>query len=212
MINTSPLPHPHRAAPPALWALARACLGAIAALFGRPGDVAAQGWLARRTRNLLRAMLNAAHAVIARLLLIEAAALPAPAPARAQARRTPRVRRTIAHYAHAPEHWRVTLRLMRRRRPRAQRPSAPAPAAQRDPLDAWPLAERYEALTRACADPAPYARRLARRLHAAPRRAAQLLARAAPAASLITPDAGAALDAAAAEACAAIASRIRAPP
>jgi hypothetical protein len=31
---------------------------------------------------------------------------------------------------------------------------------------AWPLAERYEALLRAFNDPAPYARRLAKRLHA----------------------------------------------
>ncbi|MEZ5994197.1 MAG: hypothetical protein R3C25_00435 [Hyphomonadaceae bacterium] len=41
---------------------------------------------------------------------------------------------------------------------------------------AWPLAERYEALIRVFNDPAPYARRLARRLHATPHRAGEVLA------------------------------------
>ena len=40
---------------------------------------------------------------------------------------------------------------------------------------AWPLAERYEALLRVCNHPAAYARRLARRLHATPHRAGELL-------------------------------------
>jgi hypothetical protein len=40
---------------------------------------------------------------------------------------------------------------------------------------AWPLAERYEALLRVVADPAPYARRAAARLHATPHRLAEAL-------------------------------------
>jgi hypothetical protein len=40
---------------------------------------------------------------------------------------------------------------------------------------AWPLAERYEALIRVFNDPAPYARRLARHLHATPHRLAGAL-------------------------------------
>ncbi|MGD9981131.1 MAG: hypothetical protein AB7H66_08640 [Hyphomonadaceae bacterium] len=40
---------------------------------------------------------------------------------------------------------------------------------------AWPLAERYEACLRVFNDPAPYARRLARRLHAEPHRLAEAL-------------------------------------
>ncbi|MCX7358539.1 MAG: hypothetical protein NT015_10420 [Alphaproteobacteria bacterium] len=40
---------------------------------------------------------------------------------------------------------------------------------------AWPLAERYEALLRAFHDPAPYARRAARRLHATPHRIEEAL-------------------------------------
>jgi hypothetical protein len=47
---------------------------------------------------------------------------------------------------------------------------------------AWPLAERYEALLRVFNDPAAYARRLARRLHATPHRLAEAL-RAPPEAS-----------------------------
>jgi hypothetical protein len=39
---------------------------------------------------------------------------------------------------------------------------------------AWPLAERAEALLRAFNNPEPYARRLSRRLHATPHRAAAL--------------------------------------
>lgn len=40
---------------------------------------------------------------------------------------------------------------------------------------AWPLAERFEALQRVFNDPAPYARRLARRLHATPHRLVETL-------------------------------------
>lgn len=40
---------------------------------------------------------------------------------------------------------------------------------------AWPLAERYEALLRVFNEPAPYARRLARRLHATPYRIRDVL-------------------------------------
>ncbi len=40
---------------------------------------------------------------------------------------------------------------------------------------AWPLAERYEALLRVFNNPAPYARRLSRRLHATPHRAGAML-------------------------------------
>jgi hypothetical protein len=40
---------------------------------------------------------------------------------------------------------------------------------------AWPLAERYEALLRAFNNPLPYARRIARALHATPHRARELL-------------------------------------
>ena len=41
--------------------------------------------------------------------------------------------------------------------------------------DAWPIALRYEALLRVFNDPTAYARRLARRLHAIPHRAVELL-------------------------------------
>lgn len=40
---------------------------------------------------------------------------------------------------------------------------------------AWPLAERYEALLRVFNNPAPFAKRLAARLHATPHRAAELM-------------------------------------
>lgn len=216
MTNTNPLPatDDDRRAPAALWALAYACLATLRALFGAPRDVAAAGWLARRTRNLLRFCLNATHAVVARLLLIEAAALPAPAPAPQRARK-PRQRRLIEHRADAPEHWRVALRLHPHRRPPVGSTNhcrLKSGGAKRDRQDAWPLAERYEAILRACAAPAPYARRLARRLHAAPERADDILFASAPAGRLINADAHAALGAAAQSARDILATCIRAPP
>lgn len=217
MTNTSPLPAiDDRRAPAALWALAYACLATLRALFGAPRDVAAAGWLARRTRNLLRFCLNATQAVAARLLLIEAAALPAPAPTAHRARK-PQPRRLIEHRADAPEHWRVALRLHPHRRLPAGSTShcrQDTGGAKRDRQNAWPLAERYEAILRACAAPAPYARRLARRLHAASDRADDILSASAPSARLISADAHAALGAAAQAARDAIFARtcIRAPP
>ena len=214
MTNTSPLPAiDDRRAPAALWALAYACLATLRALFGAPRDVAAAGWLARRTRNLLRFCLNATQAVVARLLLIEAAALPAPAPTVHRARK-PQPRRLIEHRADAPEHWRVALRLHPYRRLPAGNGSRrlKAGGTKRDRQNAWPLAERYEAILRACAAPAPYVRRLARRLHAAPNRADAILSASAPAARLISADAHAALSGAAQSARDIIATCIRAPP
>jgi hypothetical protein len=212
MINTSQQTHANnRAAPPALWAIAQACLRTLNALFGAPRDVAAAGWLSRRAHKLLRAWLNAAHAVIARLILIEAAALPALQRKGAPARhRKPRARRLIEHHADRPETWRVSLRLVQRRRPRRRTPSASATTTSRDPQQAWPLAERYEALLRACANPAPYAQRLARHLHAAPHRAAAIAG--AVHSDLINSDACAALAQAATRAADSFSARIRAPP
>ncbi|MBX9745338.1 MAG: hypothetical protein K2X34_00455 [Hyphomonadaceae bacterium] len=57
---------------------------------------------------------------------------------------------------------------------------APPEASRSNPYglpsfhSAWPLAERYEALIRVFNDPAPFARRLAARLHATPHRAREL--------------------------------------
>lgn len=54
---------------------------------------------------------------------------------------------------------------------REERCSQPKPRFR----SAWPLAERYEALLRIFNDPAAYARRLARQLHATPHRVRELL-------------------------------------
>jgi hypothetical protein len=164
---------PARKAPIALWRIAQACMRALHALFGAPEDIARAGWLSRATRTRLSHWLGAARAILARLLLIEPAAIPAPAPARRRLLRKPRLRRLVEHTADAPQTWRVSLRLAHRRlpagRPRCRRQDAGG--AKRDPANPWPLAERYEALLRAYNNPAPYAERLARRLHGAPLRA-----------------------------------------
>jgi hypothetical protein len=198
-----------RTAPIALWRIAQAFLIALHNLFGAPEDIARAGWLAPVVRKQLSQWLNAGQALFARLMLIEAAALPTPPPARPRVR-PPRKPRRIEHRADAPQDWRVALRLFPRSpwrggavrasrpkpryalqsrepkpapltcafptrpHPRACAQSLPNTTAPRDPASAWPLAERYEAILRAYNDPAPYAQRLARRLHAAPRRASAL--------------------------------------
>ena len=78
---------------------------------------------------------------------------PAPRPSRAQAR---------GDYARRPP-------MLRQDRPWVH---AKTPLAFRS---AWPLAERYEALCRVFNDPAAYARRLSRRLHATPHRLGETL-------------------------------------
>jgi hypothetical protein len=162
---------PIRTAPLALWRVAEAFLRALHVLFGAPEDVAGEGWLARAAHRRLASWLRCGEAMLRRLIMIEAAAqAPANAPARQRARR--RTRKAMAFTADQPQAWRVSLRVF----------SAPGGAraarasGARVPLrSAWPLAERYEALLRAFNDPAPYARRLARRLDAAPHRLAAAL-------------------------------------
>lgn len=55
------------------------------------------------------------------------------------------------------------------------RDSSPASRGDKRFHSAWPIAERFEALLRVYNDPAPYARRLARRLQATPRLIARVL-------------------------------------
>ncbi len=108
-----------------------------------------------------------------RLIAIEAAAFPARAAAKSRGPR-PRTRRLVEFHPDKPDDWRVSFRCFSdRRRPRRQTTHRTNPA--RHFHDAWPLAERYEALIRAFDDPLRYARRLAARLHAAPQKLKALL-------------------------------------
>lgn len=156
-------------------------------LFGAPAYVARQHTLRGDAHALMRVWIAAAEALLRHLLVIEAAAC-APAPARrARAPRT-RQRRLVAFSPDASDDWRVHFRCVVQadRRLPAGKP-APGKAAPRKHQNtayeagaprfysAWPLALRYEALIRVFNNPAPYARRLARKLRALPKRAQALL-------------------------------------
>jgi hypothetical protein len=181
-----------RAAPLVLWRAAGAFLTLLYNLFGAPEDVAAQHTLTGQAHAQLAAWLRCAEAMLRRLLLIEAAAYAKPNTRPLLRAQRQRVRRAVAVFADKPENWRVSFRVFAsppRRRARAPKfgpRTAPVRVSREDrwsyenfkPVtlrDAWPLAERYEALMRAYNDPAPYARRLSRRLHATPHRLAEAL-------------------------------------
>lgn len=157
-------------APPQLWAAAGVLLRAIFMLFGNPEDIAADGAHSRKERGLLLKWLRVGEAVLRHLLLIEAAALPAPPLRTPQRKRRVRARRLIAFWPDQPEAWRVSFRCIARKR--AGQRHAGARKAPRRFHSAWPLAERAEAMLRAFNMPLAFARRLARRL--TPARAAGL--------------------------------------
>lgn len=132
--------------------------------------------------------------------------------------RRARARKLMAFTPEQPERWRVSFRCFASLRVTHTHGARPAKARatprvrvchshQREqrwcyenfaPVrvrSAWPLAERYEALLRVFNDPAPYARRLARRLYATPHRAACVLRAPPDAAALVSAEHFAALKA-----------------
>jgi hypothetical protein len=170
---------PARTAPLDLWRAAAAFLHMLQALFGDPGAIASRSTLTIVTYKMIAAWLRAGEAMMRRLLLIEAAAFPKPKPRLQPPASHTRVRKLMRFEAEHPELWRVSFRCF------ADAPSRATPTARFSRRDrrarspklrsAWPLAERYEALLRVFNDPSACARRLARRLHAAPQRTAALL-------------------------------------
>jgi hypothetical protein len=182
---------PIRTAPLALWRVAAAFLGVLHTMFGAPETIAAKGVLTHKPYALLLSWLRCGEAMMRRLLLLEAQAFAKPntRPLLRPARQ--RVRKAMSFEADAPETWRVSFHCFtdRRRSPRpvrAARTPKPRKRVSREdrwsyenfaPVkfrNAWPAAERYEALLRVFNDPTPYARRLSRRLHAVPHRVAEL--------------------------------------
>lgn len=182
MRNSSPVTH----APRSLWEAAHALIVTIFNLFGAPEAIAARHTLQRKERSLILDWLRAGEAMVRHLLLIEASHLPRVAPPCKRAPR-PRARKLVSFEDDQPETWRVSFRCFvssYRRLPAgiARKPArcaayqAPCRLQAGGPrlYSAWPLAERAEAMLRAFNNPEPYAKRLARRLHAAPARAAAL--------------------------------------
>lgn len=147
-------------------------------LFGAPEDVAFRHTLTRAPYALMLSWIRCAEAMLRRLLLIEAAAFPKPNTRPLLHPQRKRARKLVGFDCDKPEAWRVSFRTLERGRPRPQgrRPKlrAGTPALHTF-FSAWPLAERYEALIRVFNNPEPFARRLAKRLHACAHRIGELL-------------------------------------
>ena len=148
-----------------LWRAARAWLAETLRCFGGPAAIAAAAALGAAFKRRLVQL----EAVVAKLLLIEAARIPSLAPVRAAAARVRRAlqRALPAEDPARPETWRVRFvpRLgaapgRRMPPPRPSRAVIPAQAKSRA------LARRLEALRRVLADPRRAVASLARRLAA----------------------------------------------
>ncbi|MBL8536887.1 MAG: hypothetical protein JNM59_05740 [Hyphomonadaceae bacterium] len=158
--------HPRRS----LWLVAQDFIHVLFGLFATPEIIAARGAYLRKDWALLARWLRAGEALMRQLLAVEAAALPKPSMLVAPRPKRARLRRVMHFAADAPETWRVSFRCVVGPRAvgawRGVRRVGPRPDGRF--RNAWPLAERAEALLRVFNDPAPYAARLARRLHARP--------------------------------------------
>jgi len=168
-----------RTAPLHLWRIAEAFLHTLYNVFGAPEDVARQHTFTREPHQLLLKWIRAGEALIRRLLLIEAASYPKPNTRPLLHIKRPRKRRVMGFDHDKPEEWRVSFRCFAVSCPRQRsrtRPVRTNPYGLPSFHSAWPLAERYEALIRVFNDPAPYARRLAAKLHATSHRARELIA------------------------------------
>lgn len=194
-MNAAAPSDPIRIAPLALWRAAQAFLGVLHMLFGAPETVAAKHTLTAKAHAHMASWLRSAEAMLRRLLLIEASAYPKPNTRPLLHTRRPRTKKLMTFSPDAPEAWRVRFRCFSsdRRLPAGRkggRQDAGAPRKRLSREDrwcaeylgqppkfrsAWPLAERYEALIRVFNDPAPYARRLSKRLHATPHRLREVL-------------------------------------
>jgi hypothetical protein len=187
-------------ASPALWAVARAFIVTFFNLFGPPEDIAAEHTLLAPARALMLSWLRAGEAMMRHLLLIEASHYPKPNTRPLLHVKRNRTRRERLFYADKPQAWRVSFRCLslsrlrggsverRSRETKGDVAHSKVAGLQLDRRDrwhqarwpapkfysAWPLAERAEAMLRAFNAPEAYAKRLARRLHATPHRAAGL--------------------------------------
>jgi len=197
-VDTAPIRH----APLALWRAAQAFLGVLHMLFGAPETVAAKHTLTGKAHAHMASWLRSAEAVLRRLLLIEASAYPKPNTRPLLHPRRPRTKKLMTFSPDAPEAWRVSFRCFaspalrqaqgsrelaqssglslskatrQKRLSREERWCAEHLAPPVTFRSAWPLAERYEALIRVFNDPAAYARRLSKRLHATPHRLREVL-------------------------------------
>jgi len=147
-------------------------------LFGAPDRVARQGVLTRAQHALMLSWLRAGEAMLRRLLLIEARALQLTPVAPRMRVRKPRTTHPHAFDADSPETWRVSFRCTYRRLPAgsvARNAKQSPPVRGRRYANAWPIAERMEAMLHVYNDPATRARSLARWLTRHDDRALELI-------------------------------------
>ncbi len=164
-----------RTAPIALWRIVEAFLHQLHDLFGGPERIAARCTLPRDQHRLFHIWITAGENLIRHLLLLEArACTPQAAPARRASKRSAQ-RERYRFDPNDPDSWRVSFSCLKSRS-RAARLSKRRPTPHPRLYLTRPLAERIEALIRVFNDPTPYAKRLARRLRATPKRAAELTA------------------------------------
>jgi len=170
---------PIRHAPIALWRVAESFLHILHNLFGAPEDVAVRHTLMRGPYALMLSWIQVGEALLRRLLLIEAAALPEPNTRPILWQKRQRKRRVMEFFDDKPEDWRVSFRCIQSCTLRQAQRDAVSGEAKRNSVtlslskgdaarfhSTWPLAERYEALIRVFNDPTAYAKRLAKRLYA----------------------------------------------
>lgn len=152
----------------------------LLALFGAPAAIAGQHTLTAKAHALMASWLRCAEALLRHLLLIEAAALTL-APPRARPSRARAPRADTPFNPDDPQTWRAPFSCCAAARLRHAQTGASLSlskgGARRNARfpSALPLARRFEAVLRAFNDPAPYARRLARTLRAAPQRTTAVL-------------------------------------
>jgi len=175
---------PQRFAPIALWRVASRLLITLFGLFGEPQELAFRHTIVRRDYKLMCNWLRTVEALFRQLLVIEASHYAHEATTAKPRAAAKRQRREMTFADQNPDAWRVSFctvmarahengsaRLRRACGAERCAPTGPPPAPYLAPTtfhSAWPLAERFEALLRVHNDPAPYAKRLARRLYANP--------------------------------------------
>jgi len=173
-----------RFAPLALWRPASRLMVTLFNLFGEPQDLAFRHTLVARDYKAALNWLRSVEAVFRKLLLIEASYYAKELAQTKHRAPSKREQKLVSFLPENPDSWRVSFRASeapvgkggsaRLRRAGVAQRRAPnfAPTTFHA---AWPLAERFEALLRVHNNPAPYAKRLARRLYAAPKSIAAIV-------------------------------------
>lgn len=164
-----------RFAPIALWRVASRLMVTLFNLFGEPHVLAFKYTLTERDYKLACDWLRTLEALFRKLLFIEASYYAREASRTKPRTKHKRARRWMTFTEDNPDAWRVSFRFTtcgalgphRATTHRHPDESTRAPYPTRF-NSAWPLAERFEALLRVHNNPAPFAKRLARRLYASP--------------------------------------------